>query len=161
MTTFLVCVIILLIILLFGVIYAMEQRSGKEKSRIRELSARLSRAEELLGEADHSLNLAVINEVSRMEQNLRQMDYSVKGVSNLSNRILAIKSLFSSLGYDVPELAGKPYHPSDNHHAAMQLDETLQPGQSIVKKVIRPAVLFDNKLIQCAEIIVTYNPSLS
>ena len=158
MTIFLACVIVLLISLLLAVIYAMEQRSGKDKSRIRELSARLSRAEELLGEVDHSLNLAVINEVSRMEQALRQMDYSVKGVSNLSNRILAIKSLIGSLGYEMPELAGKPYCPSDTLHATMQPDDTLQPGQSIIKKVIRPAVLFGNTLLQRAEITVAYNP---
>ena len=59
---------------------------------------------------DHSLVIAVANEVARIEQNLNNMDASVRGVSNLKNRAAAIIASLNSKGYEIPRLLGEPFH---------------------------------------------------
>lgn len=161
MTYLFISTTVLLAIVLVLVVYLSYKHDEKQSETIFQLTKRLSKAEEACKDINHSLNLSVINEVSRIEQNVRLMDYRVKGVSNISNRVLSLKSIFSSLGYEIPELAGKPYNKSDNHEVTLQLDDTLAPGETVIKKVVRPTVLFNGKLIQAASVIVSYNDSPS
>ena len=148
---------LLLLILLIILAVSYTRMDRRHTETIRELRQRLSKAEDACKQINHSLNLAMINEISRIEQNIRQMDYSTKGVSNINNRILSMKAAYSSLGYEVPELCGLPYKQSDNHQVTMRFDETLKPGEAVVSKVIRPAVLFNGKMVQSANIIVSYH----
>lgn len=148
---------VLLFALLILSLICSERRNNRRSEEIRDLKSRLSKAEEACREINHDLNLSLINEVSRIEQNIRSMDYSVKGVSNISNRVLTMKTLFYSLGYDIPELYLKPYNHSDNHQVTMKSDPSLNPGDVVVTKVIRPAVLFNGVMIQTANIVVSYN----
>lgn len=106
---------------------------------------------------DHSLVIAVANEVARIEQNLNNMDTSVRGVSNLKNRASAIIASLNSKGYEIPKLLGEPFHDGYNMDAEMELDETLPVGTQIIKRVIKPQINYAGKMIQAAKVVVAFN----
>ena len=106
---------------------------------------------------DHSLVIAVANEVARIEQNLNNMDASVRGVSNLKNRAAAIIASLNSKGYEIPKLLGEPFHDGYNMDAEMELDESLPVGTQIIRRVIKPQINFEGKMIQAAKVVVAFN----
>lgn len=106
---------------------------------------------------DHSLALAVANELTRIQQNLNFMDPTVKGVSQLKNRAKAIMTTLNSKQYDIPDLLGKVYNEGDNIIATMELNEDMKEGTNRIKRVIRPQVSYKGKLIQAAEVFVEFN----
>lgn len=106
---------------------------------------------------DHSLVVAVANEVARIEQNLNNMDASVRGVSNLKNRAAAIIASLNSKGYEIPKLLGEPFHDGYNMDAEMELDESLPVGTQIIKRVVKPQINYEGKMIQAAKVVVAFN----
>lgn len=108
-------------------------------------------------EPDHSLAIAVANEMARIQQNLNHMDSSVKGVSQLKNRAKAIMTTLNSKQYDIPELLGRTYHEEENMIVTMEYNEDLQEGNNRIKRVIKPQVSYAGKIIQHAEVVVEYN----
>ena len=108
-------------------------------------------------EPDHSLVISIVNEVARIEQNLSNMDTSVRGVSNLKNRAAAIIASLRSKGYEFPKLLGERFSDGDNMIATMELDESLPAGTQIIKRVVKPQVMYKGKMIQAADVVVAYN----
>ncbi len=108
-------------------------------------------------EIDHSLAIAVANELTRIQQNLNHMDANVKGVSQLKNRTKAILTTLNSKQYEVPDLLGRVYHEGDNIIATMELNEDMEVGTNRIKRVIKPQVSYAGKLIQAAEVVVEFN----
>lgn len=106
---------------------------------------------------DHSFVLSIANEIARIEQNLAFMDNKVKGVSNLKNRASAINASLKSKGYEIPKLVGEKYKDESNMKPTMELDEDLPAGTQIIRRVIKPMVLYNGKMIQTAEVVVAYN----
>lgn len=106
---------------------------------------------------DHSLVIAVANEVARIEQNLNNMDASIRGVSNLKNRAAAIIASLNSKGYEIPKLLGEPFHDGYNMDAEMELDESLPVGTQIIRRVIKPQINYEGKMIQAAKVVVAFN----
>lgn len=110
---------------------------------------------------DHSLVLSIINEMSRIDQNLQFMDAKTKGVSQLRNRSKAISEALKRKGYETPALIGTEYKEGYNMEASVEEDDTVEPGKMIIKRVSRPAVLYNGKMIQAANVVVGYNPEES
>lgn len=79
-----------------------------------EKQAVVVKTEDEIKDQDHSLALAVANELTRIQQNLNFMDPTVKGVSQLKNRAKAIMTTLNSKQYDIPDLLGKVYNEGDN-----------------------------------------------
>ena len=104
-----------------------------------------------------SMVLALINDIVRMQQNLDNMDVSVKGVSQLRNRTKSMLATLQSHGYEVVELLGRSWHEGDNIIGTLELDEAMEPGTYRIKRVIRPQVSFQGKMIQAAEVVIKYN----
>ena len=101
--------------------------------------------------------LDIINDVVRMRQNLDFMDDSVKGVSQLKNRVKSIYATLNSNQYDIPDLVGHSYHEGDNMIGTLELNPKLPPATNRIKRVIKPQVSYQGKLIQAAEVIIEYN----
>ena len=108
-------------------------------------------------EIDHSLAISVANELTRIQQNLSHMDEKVKGVSQLKNRAKAILTTLNSKQYDIPDLLGREYHEGDNVIATMELNDDIEIGKNRIKRVIKPQVSYNGRLIQAAEVVVEYN----
>ena len=105
----------------------------------------------------HSIVLSIINDLVRMQQNLDHMDDTVKGVSQLKNRVKSIFATLQSNQYDVPSLIGRTCHEGDNMIATMELNPEMTPGTNRIKRVIKPQVSYQGKIIQAAEVVVEYN----
>lgn len=136
---------------------AMQEESVKLDSKLVELLDKQLIQPHDNVEEDHKLVLSIATEVARIEQNLAFMDPKTKGVSNLKNRASAIKTTLQSKGYDIPTLVGETYHDGDNMRPTMELDEDLPIGTQVIRRVMKPMVLFKGKLIQAAEVVVAYN----
>lgn len=108
-------------------------------------------------DVNHSVVLSIINDLVRMQQNIDYMDENVKGVSQLRNRIKSIFTTLQSHQYDVPNLIGHSYHEGDNMTGTLELNETMPKGTNRIKRVIRPQVSYQGKLIQAAEVVIEYN----
>lgn len=122
-----------------------------------EKQAVVVKTEAEIKDQDHSLALAVANELTRIQQNLNFMNPTVKGVSQLKNRAKAIMTTLNSKQYDIPDLLGKVYNEGDNIIATMELNEDMKEGTNRIKRVIRPQVSYKGKLIQAAEVFVEFN----
>ena len=106
---------------------------------------------------NNTMILDIINDLVRMRQNLEFMDDSVKGVSQLKNRIKSIYATLNSNQYEIPELVGHSYHEGDNMIGTMELNPELPPATNRIKRVVKPQVSYQGKLIQAAEVIIEYN----
>ena len=109
-------------------------------------------------EADHSLVLSVANEMARIEQNLAFMDPKTKGVSQLKNRAAAIASSLKDKGYEIPALIGTEYKEGYNMDVTMEEDDSVEPGKMIIRRVVRPCVMYRGVMIQPASVAVAFNP---
>jgi len=141
---------------------AIQEESIKLDSKIVELfQSQIAKADvektSTTSEPDHSLVISIVNEVARIEQNLGNMDSSVRGVSNLKNRAAAITASLKAKGYEFPKLLGERFSDGDNMIATMELDETLPAGTQIIKRVVKPQVMYKGKMIQAADVVVAYN----
>lgn len=137
---------------------AMQEESVKLDSKLVELlDKKITTQPQDNTEEDHKLVKSIATEVVRIEQNLAFMDLKTKGVSNLKNRASAIKSTLQSKGYEIPSLIGETYHEGDNMKPTMELDEELPVGTYVIRRVMKPMILYKGKVIQAAEVVVAYN----
>ena len=59
--------------------------------------------------------------------------------------------------YEVAELLGRSWHEGDNIVGTLELNEEMEPGTNRIKRVIRPQISFQGKMIQAAEVVIEYN----
>lgn len=108
-------------------------------------------------EEAHTIVLSIINDLVRMQQNIDCMDEKAKGVPQLRNRIKSIFTTLQSHQYEVADLRGRSYHEGDNLLATFELNETIPVGTNRIKRVIKPQVSYQGKLIQVAEVVVEFH----
>lgn len=108
-------------------------------------------------EPDHTLVLKIANEIVRIQQNLNHMDENIKGHKQLSRATQSILNNLQTNGYEIPPLLGTPFDKNQNMIATMELDETLSPGTSVIKRVVKPMVKYNGTMIQAAEVYVGFN----
>ena len=106
---------------------------------------------------DHSLALKVADEITKMQMYLSKMDANVKGYKSLTIAVNNVIDNIKANGYEIFDLQNKPFNDGMNMDATMELDVTLSSGKKFIKRVIRPEVHFNNKLIQRAQVIVAFN----
>lgn len=105
--------------------------------------------------ADHSLALKVADEIVRIEMNLSRMDASVKGYKQLLKAVQRIKDNFNANGYEIVDMLGKPYVAGLKAIVTFVTDETLEHGQQIITKIIKPQINYQQQMIQAAQIEVS------
>ena len=107
------------------------------------------------GEIDHSLTLKVADEIVKIEMNLSRMDESIKGYKQLSRGVQRIKDNFKANDYDIVDMLGKPYQAGMKAAVTFVTDDTLEPGQQIISRIIKPQVNYKQVMIQAAQIEVS------
>lgn len=105
-------------------------------------------------EVDHSLALKVADEITKMQMYLSRMDSKVRGFASLNIAVNNVVDNIKANGYDIIDHFNKPFNEGMNMDATMELDPSLEAGVQIIKRVIKPEVHFNNKLIQRAQVIV-------
>lgn len=58
-------------------------------------------------------------------------------------------------GYEIVDMLGKPYVHGMKAAVTFVTDESLEPGQQIITKIIKPQINFRQEMIQAAEIEVS------
>lgn len=107
-------------------------------------------------EPDHSLALKVASEINLIERNINLMDSKTKGLKQLQASVGKLKDNLSANGYEMPELLGKQFHHGLKVIVTSSIpDENLENGQEIISKILIPAVLYNDKMIQTAQIEVS------
>lgn len=107
------------------------------------------------GEIDHSLTLKVADEIVKIEMNLSRMDESIKGYKQLSRGVQRIKDNFKANDYEIVDMLGKPYQAGMKVAVTFVTDDTLEPGQQIISRIIKPQVNYKQVMIQAAQIEVS------
>lgn len=107
------------------------------------------------GEIDHSLTLKVADEIVKIEMNLSRMDESIKGYKQLSKGVQRIKDNFKANDYEIVDMLGKPYQAGMKAAVTFVTDDTLEPGQQIISRIIKPQVNYKQVMIQAAQIEVS------
>ena len=107
------------------------------------------------GEIDHSLTLKVADEIVKIEMNLSRMDESIKGYKQLSRGVQRIKDNFKANDYEIVDMLGKPYQAGMKAAVTFVTDDTLEPGQQIISRIIKPKVNYKQVMIQAAQIEVS------
>jgi len=107
-------------------------------------------------EKDHSLVLKVADEVTRILMNLQVMDKNIKGYKHLKKYSESILDNLKAYGYEIPQLIGQNYKTGMNIVATMEFDENIEEGKEIIKRIIKPQVNYNGKMIQAAKVIVAY-----
>ena len=105
---------------------------------------------------DHSLALKVADEVVKMQMNLSHMDPKVRGHRQLSIAVSNVFDNFRANGYEITDLLNKPFVDGMNMEVMMEPSPTLQEGEKIITRIIKPEVYFNEKIIQNAKVIVSY-----
>jgi hypothetical protein len=142
---------------------ALEEESVKLDSQLLEIISSQLKIKEseskTLGkeEKDHSLVLKVADEVTRILMNLEVMDKSIKGYKHLKKYSESILDNLKAYGYEIPKLIGQNYNSGMNMVATMEFDESIEEGKQIIKRIIKPQINYNNKVIQTAKVIVAYN----
>ncbi len=108
-------------------------------------------------DSDHSFAKKLASEINRISYNLSLMDDSVRGHRQLSSSVKRLKITLNNNDYEMVELLGKKYDPGMNLSADFVTDSTLDKGESIITKIIKPQINFKGKMIQSAEVEVSIN----
>ena len=107
-------------------------------------------------EPDHSFALKVASEINLIERNINLMDSKTKGLKQLQASVGKLKDNLSANGYEMPELLGKQFHQGLKVIVTSSIpDENLEKGQEIISKILIPAVMYNDKMIQTAQIEVS------
>jgi cell division septum initiation protein DivIVA len=105
---------------------------------------------------DHSLALKVADEIVKMQMNLVHMDSKVRGHKQLTIAVTNVFDNFKANGYEIVDLLNKPYNDGMNMDASKEPDPTLNEGVQLIRRIIKPEIHYNNKMIQKAQVIVAY-----
>lgn len=103
------------------------------------------------------LALKVADRLVVMEQNLSRMDDGTKGLKQLKKGIENIKANFSSNGFEIVDLLGKPFDERDKRiePVIFKTDETLNSEERIISRIIKPLINFNQEPLQNAQVEVS------
>lgn len=107
----------------------------------------------------HTINLILqlSTEINRMEMNLLYMDSATKGFQQLQRSLKRMKIFLANSGFELTDMIGKPYNTGIVADVDFVFDDSLQPGEQIIRTVNRPQIMFKGVMIQKASIIVAQN----
>jgi hypothetical protein len=108
------------------------------------------------GEVDHSLPLKVADEIVKMQMNLVHMDNKVRGHKQLSIAVTNVFDNFKANGYEIIDHLNKSYNDGMNMDASKEPDPSLKDGEQVIRRIIKPEIHFNNRMIQKAQVIVAY-----
>ena len=108
-------------------------------------------------EKDHSLVLKVADEATKILMSLEVMDKNIKGYKFLKKYASTILNNVNAYGYEIPPLIGQNYNSGMNMVARMEFDDSIEEGKQIIKRINKPQINYNGKMIQAANVIVAFN----
>lgn len=108
-------------------------------------------------ETDHSLAIKVADEIIRIQKNLSNMSPEIRGLKQLTASVKRIQDNFEANGYELVDMLDKHYDEGMKVSVNFKPDETLEPGEQIITRIIKPQVNYNGVMIQAAQIEVSMN----
>jgi len=106
-------------------------------------------------EINNSLAFKVADEITRMRQRIDSMPPDINGISQLSKSLDRLEEELNILGFALPVLLNKPYDDGMTVKARFIPLESMNPGERIITKIIKPQINYKGQLIQIAEVEVS------
>ena len=104
---------------------------------------------------DHSLAIKVSDEIIRMQKNILSMPDETRGLKQLTKALQRIKDTFKLNGYEMIDMLNKPYNDGMKVVANFVTDDSLESGQQIITRIIKPQINYNGIMIQSAQIEVS------
>lgn len=104
---------------------------------------------------DHSLAIKVSDEIIRMQKNIASMPDDTRGLKQLTKALQRIKDTFKLNGYEMIDMLNKPYNDGMKVVANFVTDDSLESGQQIITRIIKPQINYNGIMIQSAQIEVS------
>lgn len=93
-------------------------------------------------------------EIFRMRKRLDKADADTKNLKSIKNSLKRLESEYNDLGYEIVDLTGKPFVEGMTIRARFVPSDELDPGESVITRVIEPQINYNGLLIQPAEVEV-------
>lgn len=107
---------------------------------------------------DHSIVLAIGDNLAIMESNLYRMDSKTPGHRSLTRAVEKMKSNLLQKGYDFVNMLGEEYVEGLNvDKVVFKDDDSIEEGKQIITAVRRPQINYNGIAIQLANIEVSQN----
>jgi chromosome segregation ATPase len=107
-------------------------------------------------EVDHTLPLQVAAEIHRMQKRLAAFPDDVKGVKPLVKALDRLNESLRDKNYEVVELLGTKYVEGMTFQdISFVQDDSIGAGEQVIKRVVKPQVNYQGKIIQLAEVEVS------
>ena len=134
---------------------AMQEQLKKTEEEKSILQEELLLARKTGGVSENTV-LALIGEMSRMENNLYHMQ-EVPGRKQVVRAMERMKVSLQAEDYTVVPLLGTAYKEGMQVHAVFVSDDGLPPGCSIITSVQKPQVNREGRMIQAASVTIAQN----
>lgn len=106
-------------------------------------------------ETNSSLAFKVADEITRMRQRIASMPSEINGIAQLSKSLDRLEEELNILEFEMPGLFNKPYDDGMTVKARFIPSESMNTGEKIITKVIKPQINYKGQLIQVAEVEVS------
>ena len=141
--------------ILCGEVAALQERLNKAEKEKSIMQEELSLARKTGGVGESTV-LALIGEMSRMENNLYHMK-EVPGRKQVVKALDRMKVSLQAEDYTIVSLLGTAYKEGMQMHAVFVSDDGLPQGCSVITSVQKPQVNRAGKMIQAASVTVAQN----
>lgn len=139
----------------------MVEKMGEELSELQKIVLTLSSPPKdgsKNSEPDHSIVLAIGDNLAIMESNLYRMDSKTPGHRTLTKAVEKMKNNLLQKGYDFVNMLGTEYIDGMNVDKVMfKDDDNNEEGKQIITAVRRPQINYNGIAIQLANIEVSQN----
>ena len=106
-------------------------------------------------EKPHALQLAVFNEIERIEARLTKYDESDKNRKPMMKALERLEETLSELGYEREKLVGAKYVEGKNYEARFIPSKDPVHETPTITRVYKPSIFHNDKLIQRGEVEVS------
>ncbi len=106
--------------------------------------------------SDHSVAISLADEIIRMKGKLLEIPEKTPGRDDLLNVVKNVEKEFDDTDYEISDLVGMTYKKDMNLVANFVLSKEQKTGEQIITRIIKPQILYKGKIIQTAEVEVSY-----
>ena len=106
-------------------------------------------------EINNSLAFKVADEITRMRQRLALIPSDINGIAQLSKSLERLEEELNILEFEMPVLLNTPFDDGMTIKARFIPSESMNTGEKIITKVIKPQINYKGQLVQVAEVEVS------
>lgn len=106
---------------------------------------------------NHSLPINIGNELIRMRSRLDNFPADISGLSQLKKSLERIEKSLNDSGYEIVDMLNSIYHDGMMVEARFTPSDNIPQGERLITKIIKPQINYNGKVIQIAEIEVSFN----